>query len=315
MRYLGANLELATYEELEQTYGNDIDTQELDPKAAESVERYHLNFVPSEIKERCRLCANTNNTACCEKDCELFERAGRAVEIADREVDPCFYCPDRDVRCDGLENMKCKLNMEAKQVRIKNITAEVDELVQAGILSEMTAESLKKNGINRIGNDNLEEIKTAGVDDLVYDRICDYLFGKASGLLEQTEKDDRVAEAVPEREYTASSKAVSINPIRKQGEVKGLHIGDFTMTVGDTVYTELKVLRSEEGYDNPYYGFLYGTSDEGVKRVVSFKAYEERIELSYDFKLNKYRKLMQLAALRAVEKLNPGFDREKLAFA
>lgn len=66
--------------------------------------KYELLFARSEMLEKCRYCEPSEDQACCQAGCEIFDNVVEAIEYGLCDINPCFYCPLSRTSCFGWDS-------------------------------------------------------------------------------------------------------------------------------------------------------------------------------------------------------------------
>lgn len=66
--------------------------------------KYELLFARSEMLEKCRYCEPSEDQACCQAGCEIFDNVVEAIKEGLTDINPCFYCPLSKTSCFGWDS-------------------------------------------------------------------------------------------------------------------------------------------------------------------------------------------------------------------
>lgn len=66
--------------------------------------KYELLLARSEMLEKCRYCEPSEDQACCQAGCEIFDNVVEAIEYGLYDINPCFYCPLSKTSCFGWDS-------------------------------------------------------------------------------------------------------------------------------------------------------------------------------------------------------------------
>ena len=100
--------------------------------------RYELLLARSEMLEKCRYCEPSEDQACCQAGCEIFDNVVEAIEYGLCDINPCFYCPLSRTSCFGwdsgrpnpfpVNDKKVPVNDKKVPVNDKKVPVNVPEL-------------------------------------------------------------------------------------------------------------------------------------------------------------------------------------------
>ena len=66
--------------------------------------KYELLLARSEMLEKCRYCEPSEDQACCQAGCEIFDNVVEAIKEGLADINPCFYCPFSKTSCFGWDS-------------------------------------------------------------------------------------------------------------------------------------------------------------------------------------------------------------------